>query len=86
MKMNELKQRLTSEKHYTGVVEIECGNKSASPNILGVFEEKGVWYVYDTNDRGGIVVLDKGTEEEMVDALYRRIIKLEKRCLKHLGV
>ena len=85
MRIDELLQILTSKKHYTGVTTIECGTKCESPNILGIFEEDGIWYVYDTNDYGGIVVLDKGTEEEMTEALYRRVLKLEKRCKKKIN-
>lgn len=46
------------------------------------YEESGIWYVYDTNDRGGIVIVDKGGENEMTEALYRRVLKAEKRLLK----
>ena len=82
MTFAELKSKLLSEKHIVGALQIECGNKVEAPGILGIYEEAGTWYVYDTNDRGVVVVLDKGTEDEMADALYRRVLKVEKRLLK----
>ncbi|ADL36285.1 hypothetical protein bpr_II348 (plasmid) [Butyrivibrio proteoclasticus B316] len=82
MTVNELKDKLTSEKHFTGSLQIVFGVKIPSPDILGIYEENGVWYVYDTNDRGGIVILDSGSEADMADALYRRILKIEKRYMK----
>lgn len=82
MTVLELKNKLVSEKHLIGALQIECGRKVEAPGILGIFEESGMWYVYDTNDRGGVVILDKGSETEMADALYRRILKAEKRLLK----
>ena len=51
---------------------------------MGIYEEAGTWYVYDTNDRGGVVVLDKGNEDEMTEALYSRVLKAEKRLLKKI--
>ncbi len=84
MTIKELQSRLMAEKHITGSVQIECGKKVEAPDVLGIFEDGGTCFVYDTNDRGGVVVLDKGTEEEMTEALYRRVIKLEKRFLKKL--
>lgn len=82
MKISELKNKLDSEKHVIGSLQIECGRKVEAPGILGIFEESGMWYVYATNERGGIAILDKGNETEMTDALYRRILKVEKRLLK----
>ena len=82
MTLNELKNKLETEKHITGSIQIECGKKSEFPNILGIYEENGCWYIYDTNDRGGIVVLDHGNEEDMTEALYRRVLRVEKRILK----
>ena len=82
MTLNELKNKLETEKHITGSIQIGCGKKSESPNILGIYEENGCWYVYDTNDRGEIVVLDHGNEEDMTEALYRRVLKVEKRISK----
>ncbi len=84
MRIDELKDKISSENHIIGSLQIACGEKIETPNVLGVFEEGGVWYVYDTNDRGGIVILDSGSEDEMTDALYRRVIKAENRYLKKL--
>ena len=42
-------------------------------------EENGIWYIYDTNDKGGITILDKGNERNMTNALYRRLLKLDKK-------
>lgn len=82
MTISELKKRLKAEKHVVGSLQVECGKKTESPNVLGIYEENGTWYVYDTNDRGGVVVLDSGTEDDMTEALYRRVVKAEKRYLK----
>lgn len=82
MTLIELKNKLVSEKHVIGALQIECGKKVEAPGILGIYEEAGIWYVYDTNDRDGIVVLDKGSENEMTEALYHRVLKPEKRLLK----
>lgn len=82
MTLIELKNKLASEKHMIGALQIECGRKVEVPEILGLYEEAGVWYVYDTDDRGRIVVLDKGNENEMTEALYRRVLKAEKRLSK----
>lgn len=79
MKTNELKHKLEKEQHITGNIQIECGGKCKLPNVLGIYEENDCWYVYDTNDRGGIVVLDHGNEEDMTEALYRRVLKIENR-------
>jgi (2Fe-2S) ferredoxin len=84
MTLDELKTRLAVEKHTTGgIYLIECGEKCEAPGVLGIYEENGVWYVYLTDDRGDIIVVAKGTENDMTDALYRRILKAEKRYLKN---
>lgn len=82
MTLKELKHKLKTEKHITGGIQIECGKKSEFPGILGIYEENGHWYIYHTKDGGGIIVLDHGSEEDMVDAFYRRVLKIEKRMLK----
>lgn len=82
MTLLELQNTLDSEKHMIGALHIEYGKKVEAPGILGIFEEAGIWYVYDTNDRGGIAIIDKGSETEMTDAIYRRVLKIEKRLLK----
>ena len=83
MTLIELKNKLASERHVIGALQIECGRKVEVPGILGIYEEAGVWHVYDTNDEGKIVVLDKGNENEMTEALYRRVLKAEKRLSKN---
>ena len=82
MKNTELEKRIKSEKHNTGSLRIVCGQKIDSPSILGIFEEDGIWFVYDTNDRGEVVILDKGAEDDMTEAFYRRVLKVEKRYMK----
>ena len=84
MTLQELRDRLDQENHYTGTLEIELGRKCASPEILGIYEENGTWFVYDTGDRGDIAILDKGSEAQMTEALYRRILKKEKRLLQNM--
>ena len=56
MTLNELKNKLSQERHVVGSLLIKCGEKYQSPGVLGIYEEDGVWYVYDTTDRGEIVV------------------------------
>ena len=75
---------IKSLRHVTGSTQIECGKKIKLPDVIGIYEEDGCWYIYDTNDRGGIVVLDHGNEEDMTEALYRMVLKIEKRLLKEL--
>ena len=82
MTLIELQKRLSTEKHIIGSLQVECGKRTEVPDIIGIYEENGVFYVYDTNDRGGVVILDEGAEEEMTEALYRRVLKVEKRYLK----
>ena len=82
MTLNELKTRLETEKLITGGLQIAFGRKSNLPCIIGIYEENGYWYIYDTDDWGSICVLDHGSEEEMAEALYRRVLKIEKRLLK----
>lgn len=82
MTLNELKSRLATEKHFTGSLWIICGEKIESPGILGIYEEDGCWNIYDTDDRGGICVLDHGSEEEMTDAFYQWVLETEEWALK----
>ena len=82
MTLNELKNKLSSERHVVGALRIECGRKYESPGVLGIYEEDGVWYVYHTTDRGEIVVIDEGNENDMTERLYRMVLKEEKRYLK----
>ncbi|MCM1288981.1 MAG: hypothetical protein NC240_11795 [Clostridium sp.] len=82
MTLNELKNKLSSERHAVGSLQIICGEKWEMPDVLGIYEEDGVWYVYDTNDRGGIIVLEEGNENDMTEELYQRVLKKEKRYLK----
>jgi hypothetical protein len=83
MTLDELKTRLAVEKHTTGgIYLIECGEKCEAPGVLGIYEEDGTWYVYNTDDRGDIAVVDKGTENDMTDFVYRFVLKAEKRYLK----
>lgn len=84
MTLNELKNRLASERHITGGLQIVCGEKCESSIpcfVLGIYEENGVWYVYETLERGGILVLAEGSENDMTEELYRRVLKEEKWCL-----
>lgn len=82
MKLTELKTKLSIENHIVGSTQIELGKKCNSPDILGIYEENSIWYVYDTNDRGNIVILDTGNEDDIIKALYRRILKKEKSFSK----
>lgn len=87
MTIVELKNRLDNENHLIDTYqEIICGEKIDSPYILGIYEENGMSYIYHTKERGGIVIIDQGSEEEMAEALYRRVIKNEKRYLRKLGI
>lgn len=82
MTIKKLEKKLLTEKHIIGGLQVECGKKTEYPRVLGIFEENGTFYVYDTNDRGCVVILNKGNENDMTEALYRRVIKAEKRYLK----
>ena len=82
MTLNELKNKLSSERHVVGALRIECGRKYESPGVLGIYEEDGVWYLYDTTDRGEICVIAEGNENDMTEKFYRRVLKEEKRYLK----
>ncbi|MCM1084005.1 MAG: hypothetical protein NC428_11060 [Clostridium sp.] len=83
MTLNELKNKLSSERHAVGSLQIICGEKWESPpGVLGIYEEDGVWYVYDTTDRGEICVLDEGDESDMTEKFYQRVLKEEKWYLK----
>lgn len=85
MTLNELKTRLASEQHDVGVLRIVCGEKRESSYPLpawGIYEENGVWYVYETCERGGILVLDEGNENDMTECLYQMVLKEEKRYMK----
>lgn len=82
MTLDELKTRLEAEKHCTGPLEIACGEKRETPYTLGVYEEEGHWYIYNTDGQGRIVVLDNGREEDMTEAFYKRVLQIEKRIPK----
>lgn len=79
--INELKSRLAEEDHRVGFLRIVCGKKSTLPDVIGIFEEEGLYHVYHTDDRGDIIVSTKGAEEDMVAAFYRRVLKKEIRYL-----
>ena len=82
MTLNELKNKLSSERHVVGAIEIVCGEKCESPGIWGIYEEDGVWYVYHTTDRGEIVVIDEGNENDMTEEFYQYVLDEEKWYLK----
>lgn len=82
MTLEELKNRLAAEKHIVGPLEIACGEKRESPYILGIYEENDRWNIYHTDDRGIVCVLDHGSEEDMTEAFYKRVLQIEKRILK----
>lgn len=87
MTIEELKNRLDNEKHLIDAYqEVICGRKIDAPYILGIYEENGISYICHTKERGGIVIIDQGSEEEMAEALYRRIVKNEKRYLRKLSI
>ena len=82
MTLNELKNKLSSERHVVGSLQIICGEKYESPDVMGIYEEDGVWHVYDTNDRGRICVIDEGNENDMTEEFYQYVLKKEKWYLK----
>ena len=82
MTLNELKNRLSSENHVVGALQIICGEKYESPGVWGIYEEDGVWYVYHTTDRGEIVVIDEGNENDMTEEFYQYVLDEEKWYLK----
>lgn len=82
MTLNELKNKLSLERHILGALRVVCGEKCEAPGVWGIYEEDGVWYVYESEERGGILVLAEGNENDMTERLYRMVLKEEKRELK----
>ena len=82
MTLNELKNKLSSERHVVGAIEIVCGEKCESPYVLGIYEEDADWHVYHTTDRGEIVVIDEGNENDMREQIYQYVLDEEKWYLK----
>ena len=87
MTFKELKNKLNNEEHIISPYrEIICGKKVDAPSVLGIYEEEGMWYIYTTEERGGIIIIKQGSEDEMTEALYRRVVRNEKRYLRKLGM
>lgn len=87
MTIEELKNRLDNEKHLIDAYqEVVCGKKIDAPYILGIYKEDGMSYIYHTKEHGGVVIIDQGSEEEMTEALYRRVVRNEKRYLRKLSM
>jgi hypothetical protein len=81
MKFTEVQKKLTNEKHNTGLLRIECGKQVSFPDTLGLYEENGIFFIYETDDQGKVTVLDEGTEEKIVQIFYNRVLKEEERYL-----
>lgn len=76
MTTEELKKKLKDRKFKNPTVVI--GERSYLPNIIGMFKENGVWNLYRTKENHTIVLLKKGTESEIANALYFCISELDK--------
>lgn len=87
MTFKELKNKLSNEEHIISPYrDIVYGEKSDSPSILGIYEENGVWYIYTTEERGGMIIIKQGSENEMTEALYKKVLKIEKFYLLEHGI
>lgn len=87
MTFKELKNKLNNEEHIISPYrEIICGKKVDAPSILGIYEEEGMWYIYTTEERGGIIIIKQGSEDEMTEALYEKVLKIEKFYLLEHGI
>lgn len=87
MTFKELKNKLSNEEHIISPYrEIICGKKVDAPSVLGIYEEKGMWYIYTTEERGGIIIIKQGSEDEMTEALYKKVLKIEKFYLLEHGI
>ena len=81
MTFKELKNKLSNEEHIISPYrDIVYGEKSDSPSILGV------WYIYTTEERGGMIIIKQGSENEMTEALYKKVLKIEKFYLLEHGI
>ena len=85
--IDELKDRLTSENHDVESLIFEFSkNKIEEPYCpyiptLGIYEDDGLYYIFETGDRGSVYIYENGTEEDIAAAFYRRVIKNEIFCL-----
>lgn len=87
MTFKELKNKLSNEEHIISPYrEIICGKKVDAPSVLGIYEEEGMWYIYTTEERGGIIIIKQGSEGEMTEALYKKVLKIEKFYLLEHGI
>lgn len=87
MTFKELKNKLSNEEHIISPYrEIICGKKVDAPSVLGIYEEEGMWYIYTTEERGGIIIIKQGSENEMTEALYKKVLKIEKFYLLEHGI
>lgn len=87
MTFKELKNKLSNEEHIICPYrEIICGKKVDAPSVLGIYEEEGMWYIYTTEERGGIIIIKQGSEDEMTEALYKKVLKIEKFYLLEHGI
>lgn len=87
MTFKKLKNKLSNEEHIISPYrEIICGKKVDAPSVLGIYEEEGMWYIYTTEERGGIIIIKQGSEDEMTEALYKKVLKIEKFYLLEHGI
>lgn len=87
MTFKELKNKLNNEEHIISPYrEIICGKKVDAPSVLGIYEEEGMWYIYTTEERGGIIIIKQGSEDEMTEVLYEKVLKIEKFYLLEHGI
>ena len=82
MTINELKDELRTNNLLLGSIQVRINEKCFSPNILGIFKGNNIFFIYDTNDRGNLIILDKGNENDMCNALHRRLKKIDVRNRK----
>jgi hypothetical protein len=85
MTYEELTTRLATKEHIipsdTKIVLGKLQNAEVGNRVYGIYKERdGLWYMYMSCNIGNKIqtfYLNHGTEEEMYDAIYTRVLNLE---------
>lgn len=80
MTKQEFLKRMGSERPLKdSLVSIKVGELIDSPDIIGCYQENGVWKIYKTKERGGYYIVHEYIDEnEAFDDLYE-LVYVEKR-------
>lgn len=74
MKKQEFLNRIKTEKLNIGDYLIVTDSITDEPLVLGCAFDKGKWRVYETNERGGhVVIKELDNENEAYDYLYKLV-------------